>query len=133
MTDTLKQNLKIKKYYNIAKNILFPINRSLTGSGTLKTLKIIKKEFQELKIKKIKSGTKVFDWNIPPEWNVTEAYVIDNANKKIIDYKKNNLHLVGYSIPVKKTLKKKIFFKNLHFLKKNPSSIPYVTSYYKRK
>ena len=113
MTDTLKQNLKIKKYYNIAKNILFPINRSLTGSGTLKTLKIIKKEFQELKIKKIKSGTKVFDWNIPPEWNVTEAYVIDNANKKIIDYKKNNLHLVGYSIPVKKTLKKKIFFKNL--------------------
>jgi hypothetical protein len=133
VTDTLKQNLKIKKYYNIAKNILFPINRSLTGSGTLKTLKIIKKEFQELKIKKIKSGTKVFDWNIPPEWNVTEAYVIDNANKKIIDYKKNNLHLVGYSIPIKKTLKKKEFFKNLHFLKKKTSAIPYITSYYKRK
>ena len=98
----------INKYYNIAKNTLFPINRSLTGLGVRKTLKIIQEEFSELKIKKIKSGTKVFDWNVPLEWNVFDAYVLDKNNNKIIDFKKNNLHLVGYSIPVKKSLSKNL-------------------------
>ena len=72
----------LKKYYNIAKNILFPINRSITGKGTLKTLSIIKKEFPKLKIKSIKSGTKFFDWRVPPEWNVNDAYVLDDQEKK---------------------------------------------------
>ena len=97
----------IKKFYNIAKTKLFPITRSLTGDGVKKTLNIIQKEFPKLKIKKFKSGTKVFDWNIPEEWNVTDAYVIDKYNNKIIDFKKNNLHLVGYSVPIKKILQKK--------------------------
>ena len=103
------------KYYNIAKTKLFTINRSLTGDGVRKTLNIIKTEFSDLKIKKFKSGTKVFDWNIPEEWNVTSAYVLDKYNNKIIDFKKNNLHLVGYSIPIKKSITKKELFKNLHF------------------
>ena len=123
----------ISKYYNIAKNTLFPINRSLTGLGVRKTLKIIQEEFSELKIKKIKSDTKVFDWNIPPEWNVLDAYVLDKNNNKIIDFKKNNLHLLGYSIPVKKSLLKKELFKNLYFLKNQPTAIPYITSYYKKR
>ena len=76
----------MKKFYKIGKNILFPINRSLTGQGVIKTLKIIQKEFPKLKIKKIKSGTKVFDWNIPPEWNVKNAYVLDKNGFKIIDF-----------------------------------------------
>ncbi len=80
--------VSIKKYYNIAKKKLYPLTRSLTGQGVRKTLKIIQKEFSELKIKKIKSGTKVFDWNIPQEWNVSDAYVIDKYNNKIIDFKK---------------------------------------------
>ena len=122
----------INKYYNIAKNILFPITRSLTGWGVRKTLKIIQKEFTELKIKKIKSGTKVFDWNIPPEWNVSNDYVLDKYNNKIIDFKKNNLHLVGYSGSIKKYLFKKELFKNLYFLKNQPNAIPYITSYYKK-
>ena len=104
--------MPIKKYFNIAKLKLFPLNRSLTGEGVRKTLNIIKKEFPKLKIKKIKSGTKVFDWKIPDEWNVFNAYVIDKYNKKIIDFKKNNLHLVGYSIPINKYLSKKQFFEN---------------------
>ena len=122
-----------KKYYNIAKNTLFSINRSLTGRGVIKTLKIIQKEFPKIKIKRIKSGTKVFDWNIPPEWNVTYAYVLDKNGLKIIDFKKHNLHLVGYSIPLKKTLTKKDLFKNLYFLKNQPEAIPYITSYYKKR
>jgi len=125
--------MTINKYYNIAKTKLFPITRSLTGDGVKKTLNIIQKEFPKLKIKKFKSGTKVFDWNIPEEWNVTDAYVIDKYNNRIIDFKKNNLHLVGYSIPIKKNITKKELFKNLYFLKNQPKAIPYITSYYKRR
>ena len=120
-------------YFNLGKNVLFPICRSLTGSGVRKTLKIIKKEFSNLEIKKIKSGTKVFDWNIPPEWNVSSAYVLDKYGNKIIDFKNHNLHLIGYSIPVNKVIKKKELLKNLYFLKNQPSAIPYITSYYKKR
>ena len=105
----------------------------MTGDGVRKTLNIIQKEFPKLKIKKFKSGTKVFDWNIPEEWNVTDAYVVDKYNNRIIDFKKNNLHLVGYSIPIKKNITKKKLFRNLYFLKNQPKAIPYVTSYYKRR
>jgi len=121
------------KYYNLSKYILFPINRSITGSGVKKTLRIIKKEFPDLKIKKATSGTKVFDWKIPAEWNVSDAYVEDKFGKKIIDFKLNNLHLIGYSIPLNKKITKKELFKNLHYLKKKPNAIPYVTSYYKKR
>ena len=123
----------IVKYYNIGKNILFPICRSITGSGTLKTLKIIKKEFPLLKICSIRSQTKIFDWKVPPEWNVSEAYVVDKFGKKIIDYKKNNLHLMGYSIPINKVCNKKELFEHIYSLKVQPTAIPYITSYYKRR
>ena len=123
----------MKKFFLIGKNELFKLNRSITGSGLKKTLKIIKKNFRDLKIRKIKSGTKVFDWKIPPEWNVKEAYILDNNNKKIIDFSKNNLHLIGYSIPVNKFLNRNQLLKKLYFLKNKPYAIPYVTSYYKRR
>ena len=122
----------INKYYKLAKYNLFPICRSLTGRGIQKTLKIIKNEFSNLKIYRIPSGTKVFDWNVPNEWNVTDAYVLDKKNKKIINFKLNNLHLIGYSIPVNKILNKTQLFKNLYSLPKQPKAIPYITSYYKK-
>ena len=112
------------KYYNLAKNILFPINRSITGKGT--------KYFPTLKIKKIKSGKKVFDWKVPEEWNVKDAYVLDKYGKKIVDFKKNNLHLVGYSIPIEKYINRDQLLQNIYSLKKQPNAIPYVTSYYKK-
>ena len=121
----------MKKFYDLGKNILFPICRSLTGNGVRKTLRIIKKNFPPLKIKEIKSSTKVFDWHIPSEWNISDAYVIDKNGFKIIDFKKNNLHLMGYSKPISKTFSKKELFKNLYFLKNQPEAIPYITSYYK--
>lgn len=111
---------------------LFPLNRSLTGEGSLKTLKILKKRIPKLKIKKFKSGKKVYDWKIPKEWNVFDAYVKDKFGKKIVDFKKNNLHLVGYSEPFKKKLNKKELFKHLHSLKFLPNAIPYITSYYNK-
>jgi len=124
--------MSIKKYYQLAKHSLFPICRSLTGHGVKKTLKIIQKEFPKLKIFKIRSGTKVFDWNVPPEWNVKDAYILDKNNKKIVNFKNNNLHLVGYSIPVNKFFTKKKIFNYIHSLPKQPKAIPYITSYYKK-
>ncbi len=124
--------MSIKKYYNLGKKILYPINRSITGNGQKKTLKIIKNEFSELKIKKIKSGKKVFDWKIPYEWNINDAYIEDKFGKKIINFKKNNLHLMGYSQPIKKTVNKKQLLKKLYSLPKQPKAIPYITSYYKK-
>ena len=123
----------MKKIYLIGKKKLYPLCRSLTGSGVRETLKIIKKEFTNLQIKKIRSGTKVFDWTVPPEWNISEAYVIDKYGDKIIDFKKNNLHIIGYSTPIQKKLKKNELFKNLFFSKNQPDAIPYLTSYYKKK
>ena len=123
---------RIKKFYNIGKQQLYPICRSLTGNGVRKTLKIIKYNFPKLKILKEKSRKKVFDWNIPPEWNLYDAYVLDKFGTKIINFKKNNLHIVGYSIPINKTIKKKELFKRLHSLPEQQNAIPYITSYYKR-
>ena len=122
----------INKYYTICKNKLYPINRSLTGDGVRKTLKLIKKEFKDLKIKKIKSGAKVFDWKVPPEWNLKDAFIKDKNGKKIVDFRKNNLHVVGYSIPIKKLIKKKHLIKKIYSLEKQPNAIPYITSYYNR-
>ena len=124
--------MSLEKYYKIGKFKLFPICRSITGKGVRKTLNIIKKEFSNLKINKVKSGTKVFDWKVPPEWNVSDAYVLDKNNKKIINFQDNNLHLVGYSIPLNKVISKKIMFKHLHSLPKQSDAIPYITSYYNK-
>ena len=122
----------MKKYYQLGKK-LFPLNRSITGEGVRETLKILKKHIKDLKIKKIKSSTKVFDWKIPEEWNVKNAFLKDKYGKNIIDFKVNNLHLINYSIPQKKKIKKKNIIKHLYYLKNYPSAIPYVTSYYKRR
>lgn len=122
----------INKYLKLGKRELFPLCRSITGYGTKQTLKIIKNEFPKLKIRRVRSGTKVFDWKIPSEWNIFEAYVLDKHNKKIIDFKKNNLHIVSYSTPIKKKIIKKKLLNHLHSIPSMPNAIPYVTSYYKK-
>ena len=100
------------KYYDVVKKDVFPLNTSITGKGNRKFLSIIKKYFPKLKIFKINSGKQVFDWKIPPEWNIKKAYVLDKNKNKIINFKDHNLHIVGYSIPVNKILKKKNCLKN---------------------
>ena len=120
-----------RQIYNLIEK-LFPINRSLTGNGNRKSLKILNSVCKNLKILEFKSGSKVYDWNIPDEWNVKDAYIEYNK-KKIIDFKKNNLHLVSYSAPINKTLSYKELDKNLYSIKEKPKAIPYVTSYYKKR
>jgi aminopeptidase-like protein len=121
----------MQKYLNLGKK-LFPICRSLTGKGTLKTLRILQSVVPELKIKKIKSGTKVFDWRVPNEWNISEGYILDKNKKKIIDFKNNNLHVVNYSTSVNKILSRDELLEKIYSLPKQPEAIPYVTSYYKK-
>tara|TARA_A100001011_G_C14307851_1_gene844059 strand:- start:1848 stop:3188 length:1341 start_codon:yes stop_codon:yes gene_type:complete len=122
----------MKNLINFGKKI-FPICRSITGRGTLKTLKEIKKKhLKNLTIKKIPCGKKVFDWRIPSEWNIKEAYVIDKNKKKIIDFKINNLHIVNYSTYQNKKITKKELLSKLNYINNSPDAIPYVTSYYKK-
>ncbi len=120
-----------KNFLTLGKK-LWPLNRSITGNGVNQTLKILKSYNNKLKIIKFKSGKKVFDWTIPNEWEVHEAWIKDENGKKIINFEDNNLHLVGYSSPIKKKLLLKQFKDKLHFHEKQPDAIPYVTSYYKK-
>ena len=124
--------MSLKKYLSLAKFELFPICRSITGNGFLRSLKIIQSEIPLLKIYKVKSGTRVFDWKIPKEWNIKDAFIKDKNNKKIVDFKNNNLHVVNYSYPVNRIINKKILLKKIHTIKNKKDSIPYVTSYYKK-
>lgn len=124
--------MSVKKYYFLGKNELFHICRSITGKGIRKSLKIIKRHFPKLKIFNVKVGKKVFDWKIPDEWNINSAYIKDKNNKILVNFKENNLHVVGYSKPLKKILNKKDLLKKLYSLKDKPDAIPYITSYYKK-
>ncbi|MDC0054462.1 DUF4910 domain-containing protein [Candidatus Pelagibacter sp.] len=121
----------LKKNYLFAKNKLFPICRSITGNGIKESLFLIKKKFPKLKIRKIKSQQKIFDWKVPPEWNVKDASITDDNGIKIVDFKINNLHLVSFSKRVNKSVTKKDLLNHLHYRKDLPNAIPYVTSYYK--
>ena len=112
---------------------LFPICRSITGEGIRKTLSYFESYHTELKRLKFNSGEKVFDWEIPLEWNITDAYIEHiNSKKRYAEFKKNNLHVVGYSYPVNKVLNFEELIKRIHTLNENENWIPYITSYYKK-
>ena len=109
---------------------LYPINRSLTGSGVRKTLDSIKQLLPELALLEVPSGSTAFDWTIPDEWDISEAFIEDSAGQRIIDFANHNLHVVGYSGPVDVTLSLEELEAHLHSIPDKPDAIPYVTSYY---
>lgn len=111
---------------------LFPLNRSLTGNGNRKTLQILQ-EIADIKIKEIPSLTTCFDWEVPPEYNVKEAWIKDENGTKIVDFAKLNLHIIGYSEPVHKKLSFDELKSHIYTLEHLPDAVPYITSYYERK
>ena len=114
-------------------NDLFPINRSLTGPGVRETLNyIIDNLLPDAQLKSIACGSKVFDWEVPPEWKVEEAYVKNVHGERIIDYKDNNICLVSYSKAVDKIVSEEQMLSHLHTLPDHPDWTPYRTSYYER-
>ena len=112
---------------------LWGINRSITGVGVRETLSVIKEFLPGLTINEVPTGTSVFDWTIPKEWSVNDAYIISPSGKKICSFKENNLHLVGYSTPIHTKLSLSELQNNLHSLPDQPTAIPYITSYYKER
>lgn len=123
-----------QKIYNIAE-ALFPICRSITGEGVRQSLAIINSLLKnsaslELNIYNVPSGTRVFDWIVPKEWEINEAYIADEAGNIIIDYKMNNLHVVSYSAPIDKWVDLAELSRFVFTQKDQPDAIPYVTSYY---
>jgi len=110
---------------------LWPFCRSITGDGVRATLNVIKKKLPRLEIYEIPSGTQCFDWVIPREWNIRQAYVLNDKNEKVIDFTDHNLHIVSYSIPVDAEMDIEELDKHLYSIPEQPDAIPYVTSYYK--
>ena len=112
---------------------LFPICRSITGEGTRKTLHYFENYHKEYKRLKFKTGTKVLDWEIPKEWNIKDAYIEHlESGKRYAEFKKNNLHIVGYSEPISRNIKLLDLQKKIYTHPKNDKWIPYVTTYYKK-
>ena len=116
--------------YQLARK-LFPICRSITGDGVRKTLQILKKEYNGLQIYEVPSGTKVFDWTVPKEWNIRNAYIEDSKGKRIIDFNDSNLHVLGYSLPIDCYMSLDKLKEIIYTQPDQPDVIPYVTSYYR--
>jgi aminopeptidase-like protein len=105
---------------------LFPINRSLTGPGVRQTLDYLKNLLPSLTLASIQSGSQVFDWTVPKEWQLRDAYVADQAGRRVIDFASSNLHVVGYSVPFEGWLKLEQLQNHLYSLPDMPDAIPYV-------
>lgn len=112
---------------------LWPICRSLSGQGVRDSLAILAAELPGLRLQDTPSGQKCFDWLVPDEWNIRDAYLVAPDGSRICELKQNNLHVMGYSVPVDEELELEQLQAHLYSLPDLPQAIPYVTSYYKRR
>lgn len=112
---------------------LFPICRSITGNGFRKSLEIICEILPEIVVYEVPSGTQVFDWTVPKEWNILGGWIKKKSGEIIVDFNDSNLHVVGYSVPVHKIVSREELLEHVYTIPNQPEWIPYVTSYYKER
>lgn len=128
------EHIEYERYRTLINGLLhrlFPICRSITGNGVRETLRILS-ETVPMEIVEIPSGTSVFDWEVPDEWNIRDAWIKNASGRRVVDFQSSNLHVVNYSIPVRQTMTLEELRPRLHSLPEQPEAIPYLTTYYKR-
>lgn len=118
--------------YQLAER-LFPICRSLTGNGFRESLRILTEGLENFHTYEIPTGTQVFDWTVPKEWNIRGGYIETLDGKRIIDFADTNLHVMGYSTPIDAVLSREELLEHVYTQPDQPDWIPYVTSYYKER
>jgi aminopeptidase-like protein len=109
---------------------LYPICRSITGEGVRQSLRLLQRTVP-LELHEVPSGAQVFDWTVPKEWNIRDAYIKNNAGERVIDFRRSNLHVLNYSIPMRQTMSLAELRPHLFTLPETPEWIPYRTSYYR--
>lgn len=108
---------------------LYPICRSITGNGLRRTLDLLK-AYIPLEVHEVPTGTPVFDWTVPKEWNIKDAYIKNAKGERIVDFRQSNLHVVSYSTPIKKRISLQELKRHVFTLPEQPDLIPYRTAYY---
>jgi aminopeptidase-like protein len=129
--DEVRPGLELGSTLHERMRELYPICRSITGDGVRETLRLIGRHIP-VEVKAVPSGTEVFDWTISDEWNVRDAYIADADGNRLVDFRAHNLHLVGYSVPVRARITLDELRPHLHTLPAHPDWIPYRTAYYAR-
>ena len=121
-----------KEMYELAER-LFPICRSITGDGFRLSLEMIREQVPEMQVFEVPTGTQVFDWTIPREWNIRGGWIRNKLGETIIDFRNSNLHVLGYSVPIHQTVSREELLEHVYTQPEQPDWIPYVTSYYKER
>jgi len=112
---------------------MFPICRSITGNGFRESLGMLREAVPEIQVHEVPTGTAVFDWTVPKEWNIRGGGIYRLNGDKVIDFKDSNLHIVGYSLPIDKVVSREELMEHVYTMPDQPNWIPYVTSYYKER
>lgn len=123
---------KGQNMYKLAEH-LFPICRSITGNGFRESLNILREAIPEITVHEVPTGTQVFDWTVPKEWNIRGGGIYKLNGEKVVDFCDSNLHILGYSTPIDAIVSKAELLEHVYTMPNQPDWIPYVTSYYKER
>src|SRR5277367_5915698 len=110
--------------------VLYPICRSITGDGVRQSLRLLQQRVP-LTLQEVPTGTQVFDWTVPKEWNIRDAYIKNSKGERVVEFKQNNLHVVNYSVPIQARMRLSELKQYIYALPDKPDWVPYRTSYYK--